>query len=80
MSPTITVAVCTRDRAEVLAEARRRGEETALDEETAVRIASDRVVAAAKLSKSYDANVRTARSRADLAKPKPAPKRPKWVV
>ena len=56
--------------------ARRRGEETALDEETAVRIASDRVVAAAKLSKSYDANVRTARSRADLAKPKPAPKRP----
>ena len=56
--------------------ARRRGEETAMDEETAVRIASDRVVAAAKLSKSYDANVRTARSRADLAKPKPAPKRP----
>ena len=56
--------------------ARRRGEETALDEETAVRIASDRVVAAAKLSKSYDANVRTARSRADLAKLKPAPKRP----
>ena len=31
--------------------ARRRGEETAMDEETAVRIASDRVVAAAKLSK-----------------------------
>ena len=56
--------------------ARRRGEETAMDEETAVRIASDRVVAAAKLSKSYDANVRTARSRADLAKPKTAPKRP----
>ena len=56
--------------------ARRRGEETAMDEETAVRIASDRVVAAAKLSKSYDTNVRTARSRADLAKPKPAPKRP----
>ena len=53
--------------------ARRRGEETAMDEETAVRIASDRVVAAAKLSKSYDANVRTARSRGTSPSPSRRP-------